>query len=108
MEVVQIVWESNYAEPRFIVRLHWAGVEAIKPKCQLSYNSSSLDYLLIGPLFFYRDLLFVLFGDGPFMFGTAVEILEIERLGFAQLATHGALPTKKLYFLSLLYVDFVS
>ena len=56
-----------------------------------------MHYLLIGPLFFYCGLLFILFGDGSFMLGTAAEIFEIERLGFAQLATCSALPTKKLY-----------
>ena len=56
-----------------------------------------MHYLLIGSLFFYCGLLFILFGDGPFMLGTATEIFEIETLGFAQLETRGALPTKKLY-----------
>ena len=56
-----------------------------------------MHYLLIGSLFFYYGLLSVLFGDGPFMLGTAAEIFEIERLGFAQLATRSALPAKILY-----------
>ena len=47
--------------------------------------------------FFYYGLFSGLFRDGPFMLGTATEIFEIERLGFAQLATCSALPTKKLY-----------
>ena len=44
-----------------------------------------MHYLLIGPLFFYCGLLFILFGDGSFMLGTAAEIFEIERLGLLNL-----------------------
>ena len=56
-----------------------------------------MQYLLIGSLFFYCGLLSVLFGDGPFMLGSAAEIFGKERLGFAQLATRSALITKILY-----------
>ena len=56
-----------------------------------------MHYLLIGSLFFYCGLLSVLFGDGPFMLGSAAETFEKERLRFAQLATRSALITKILY-----------